>query len=63
MTLYQQVAQTVASKMDKVTSDRYDQIWAIKQELLALKLDVLATDRETIDDTLDVLFSEYGFKG
>ena len=63
MTLYQQVAQTVASKMNKETSDRYDQIWAIKQELLALKLDVLATDRETIDDTLDVLFTEYGFKG
>lgn len=61
MTLYQQVAKFVAGTIDKATSDRYDQIWAIKQALLASDNDILATDRETIDATLDILFEEYGF--
>lgn len=61
-TLQQKTAQFVAGTLDKTTSDRYEQIWAIKSALLAHGLEVLATDRETIDDILDILFEEYGFK-
>lgn len=56
-----QIALKVALKLDG-TEDRYDQIWAIKQELIANGSELLATDRETIDDILDILFNEYGFK-
>lgn len=56
-----QIALRVALKLDG-TEDRYDQIWAIKQELIANGSELLATDRETIDDILDILFNEYGFK-
>lgn len=63
MTFVQQVANFVAPTLNKETSDRYEQIWAIKSALLAHGYELLATDRETIDTTLDVLFEEYGFKG
>ena len=55
-TLAKQVAQTTSRE-----ADRYDQIWAIK-EILLKDAPILATDRETIDSTLDILFEEYGFK-
>ena len=63
MTFQQQVAKFVAGTLDKATSDRYEQIWAIKSALLAHGYELLATDRETIDAVLDVLFDEYGFQG
>ncbi|GEM_PF-5651303 len=63
MTLIQQVAKFVAPTLNQETSDRYEQIWAIKAALLAHGYLLLATDRETIDATLDILFDEYGFKG
>tara|TARA_R110000796_G_scaffold62447_6_gene144055 strand:- start:53 stop:238 length:186 start_codon:yes stop_codon:yes gene_type:complete len=50
-----QVAQTLPRK-----SDRYDQIWAIK-EILFATAPILACDRETIDDILDILFEKYHF--
>ena len=56
------IAQNVAKTTPK-TADRYDQIWAIKKELKANGSEILATDRETIDDILDILFDEYGFNG
>ena len=55
------VAKTVA-QTTSTQADRYDQIWAIK-EILLKDAPILATDRETIDSTLDILFEEYGFKG
>ena len=55
-TIAKQVAQTTSRE-----ADRYDQIWAIK-EILLKDAPILATDRETIDSTLDILFEEYGFK-
>ena len=61
MTLIQQTAKFVAGTLDKATSDRYEQIWAIKSALLAHGYELLATDRETIDGVLDVLFEEYNF--
>lgn len=60
------IIEKIAQKVAEVTSkdaDRYDQIWAIKQELIANGSEILATDRETIDDILDILFDEYGFDG
>ena len=57
-----QIAQRISQTLPH-TADRYDQIWAIKQALLAADKEVLATDRETIDDILDILFDEYGFEG
>ena len=63
MELVQQVAKFVAPTLDKATSDRYEQIWAIKAALIAHGHEVLITDRETIDGVLDIMFDEYGFKG
>lgn len=57
-----QIAQRISRTLS-ATADRYDQIWAIKQALIAADKEVLATDRETIDDILDILFDEYGFEG
>lgn len=54
------VARQVAQKLKK-SADRYDQIWAIKEVLLNTA-PVLATDRETIDNILDILFEEYRFE-
>ena len=57
-----QIALKVALKLDG-TEDRYDQIWAIHCTILNHSPDSpLATDRETIDGILDILFNEYGFK-
>jgi len=63
MTLQQQTAKFVAGTLNKSDSDRYEQIWAIKSALLAHGHQLLATDRETIDEVLDILFDEYGFNG
>ena len=55
----------IAQKISNTTprdADRYNQIYAIKQELIANGSDILATDRETIDNILDILFNEYGFR-
>ena len=57
---------TIAKIVSQTTSteaDRYDQIWAIKKELKANGFELFSTDRETIDDILDILFEEYGFDG
>ena len=62
MTLIQQVAKFVSNNLDR-SADRYEQIWSIKSALLAHGYQALATDRETIDSVLDVLFEEYGFQG
>jgi len=60
MTIIQKTARIVNNTLPK-NSDRYDQIWAIKQELVKQDNEILATDRETIDATLDILFEKYGF--
>ena len=60
------IIEKIAQKVAEVTSkdaDRYDQIWAIKKELIDTGHSLFATDRETIDDILDILFEEYGFDG
>ena len=62
MLILEKIAQKVAEVAPK-DADRYDQIWAIKQELIATGHSLFATDRETIDDILDILFDEYGFDG
>lgn len=55
------IARTVALKLDS-TADRYTQIAAIKQAILADNPNsVLATDRETIDGILDILYNNYAF--
>ena len=57
---YTKIAKLVS--MDTpVTADRYDQIFAIKNHLKAEGLELFVTDRETIDDILDILYDEYGF--
>ena len=60
MTFQQQVAKFVSNNLDR-SADRYEQIWSIKAALLAHGYQALATDRETIDSVLDVLFEEYNF--
>ena len=60
MTFNQQVAKFVSDNLDR-TADRYEQIWSIKAALLSHGYQALATDRETIDSVLDVLFEEYNF--
>ena len=60
MTLIQQTAKFVSNNLDR-TADRYEQIWSIKAALLAHGYQALATDRETIDGVLDILFEEYNF--
>lgn len=57
-----QVARKVALKIDS-TADRYDQIWAIKQEYINAGQSLLATDRETIDRVLEILYHDYAFCG
>lgn len=57
----QQIASQVAQTLPK-SADRYDQIWAIK-EILLKEAPILATDRETIDDILDILFEKHQFNG
>lgn len=62
MTFTQQLAKQVVGTLSK-DADRYTQIHTIREILIATGREFLSTDRETIDDTLDVLFKEYGFKG
>ena len=62
MLTIKQFARKVALKIDS-TSDRYTQIAAIKQVILATDQAILANDRETIDDILDVLYYDYAFCG
>lgn len=57
-----QVARKVALKLDS-TADRYDQIWATKQEYISAGQSLLATDRETIDRVLEILYHDYAFCG
>lgn len=61
MELVQQIAHSVAGVLDPASADRYTQIFAIKAELKAQDLELYATDRETIDGVLDILFDEYAF--
>ena len=58
------IAEKVSNKLNFKTADRYDQIAAIKKEILAIGTvpnTLLATDREFIDDTLDILYYRYSF--
>lgn len=57
----QQIAQTIAQQFPERSLDRYDQIWEIKKALIASGSEILATDRETIDSILDILFTEFSF--
>lgn len=57
-----QIAQTIAQQFPERSLDRYDQIWEIKKALIASGSEILATDRETIDSILDILFTEFKFK-
>ena len=54
------IAKLVSQKLP-IIADRNDQICAIKQELIKADLDIFVTDRETIDNILDILFHAYGF--
>ena len=60
MITMKQIARRVALKLDS-TADRYDQIWAIKQEFIKADAEILATDRESIDAVLDILYHDYAF--
>ena len=60
MLITRHIAQTVA-KTAPPSSDRYDQIHFIQTALIAEDLEIFATDRETIDDILDILFTEFNF--
>jgi len=62
MLTIRQIAQKVSNTTPK-DADRYDQIRAIKHQLIATGYRRLANDRETIDHILDVLFNEYYYKG
>jgi outer membrane PBP1 activator LpoA protein len=57
-----QFARRVALKIDS-TADRYTQIGAIKEVILATDQLSLASDRETIDGILDILYHDYAFCG
>jgi predicted ABC-type transport system involved in lysophospholipase L1 biosynthesis ATPase subunit len=59
--IHTQIAFQVAQTLQK-SADRYDQIWAIK-EILLKDHPILATDRETIDEILDILFEKHQFNG
>ena len=60
MLTVEQFAAKVAEKLQG-TEDRYAQISAIQETILATDQSILATDRDTIDNILDVLFYQYGF--
>lgn len=57
-----QFARKVALKINS-TADRYKQIATIQQVILATDQAILATDRETIDEILDILYYDYAFCG
>jgi len=42
-------------------ADRYAQIAVIQKQLVNEGFNLLATDRETIDSVLDILYEEYSF--
>jgi len=56
-----QFATQVAATL-KGSEDRYDQIAAIKKVINESEQNLLATDRETIDSILDILYYEMGYK-
>ena len=60
MLLIKKISHIVSQEIE-TTSDRYTQIWHIKQALISEGQEIFATDRETIDDVLDILFFEYKF--
>ena len=55
-----QFAILVAGAIPK-TSDRYTQIFHIKRIINLTPQKILSTDRETIDEILDILYKEFGF--
>lgn len=57
-------AEIVAKRLDNQKSKihRYDQIAAIKSEINKTPQKMLATDREFIDDILDILYDKYNFR-
>jgi hypothetical protein len=57
-----QFARRVALKLDS-TADRYTQIAVIKQVIGETDQAILATDRDTIDEILDILYHDYIFCG
>ena len=61
MFTYNQFATQVAATL-KGNEDRYDQIVAIKKVINESGYSLLATDRETIDNILDILYTEMGYK-
>ena len=61
MFTYNQFAAQVAATL-KGNEDRYDQIAAIKKVINESGQKLLATDRETIDNILDILYTEMGYK-
>ena len=61
MTFIQQVARNVALMTLVTTADRYGQIAMIKQVLIRMRKENLATDRDTIDAVLDILYNDYAF--
>jgi len=63
MQLVQRIAHSVAGVLDPATADRYTQIFAIKAALKQLDRELYATDRETIDAVLDILYTDMGYKG
>ena len=60
MFTYNQIATQVAATL-KGYEDRYDQIAAIKKVLSESEHKLLVTDRETIDNILDILYN-MGYK-
>tara|TARA_B110000211_G_scaffold65863_1_gene75913 strand:+ start:34 stop:342 length:309 start_codon:yes stop_codon:yes gene_type:complete len=61
MFTYNQFAAQVAATL-KGNEDRYDQIAAIKKVINESGYSLFATDRETIDSILDILYYEMGYK-
>ena len=61
MFTHNQLAAQVAATL-KGNEDRYDQIAAIKKVINESGQKLLATDRETIDNILDILYTEMGYK-
>lgn len=47
----------------KGNEDRYDQIAAVKKVIGESEQKLLATDRETIDNILDILYTKMGWTG
>jgi len=45
-----------------LSADRYSQISAIKHCLNANSMELWSTDREFIDDVLDILFDAFGYQ-